>query len=454
MIRASVCLSGTALLAFLFDVTFGDHQLKGNILLNKITTDDLSLVWHCQAESSNGDSFGSLNPNNLFHKLDTGWCFIGARHVSSTTIDIGAFIPSLLPSKKKITDDTKRNEAVYVTDNIYWYHNNYSFGFAPNKKIFQNDGDTYDPTDAYRLSISPLPYSPETRTLRFRAGAYINDSPDNYLQVFYYCPRLTPDIPIAPSRERIPNEILLNKVSIDDLVTVYECLSMGDENAAFGSLRVSAFYEYGDRSFYWFIGARRHGSDIVDIGAFIPSSIAASYTPIDETISTGYIEWYYNDISFGFAPNKDISQKNGDTAHVEDPYRLSITRQPDSNFEQGSRVGSTGNNVNDYFQVFYYCGYVALPPPSSSSTAKPAPPVAKPASSTTKPAPPVTKPASSTAKPAPPVAKPASSTTKPAPPVAKPASSTTKTACPTKTRSRKPPKKTKSPRRPLSYSVN
>jgi hypothetical protein len=76
---------------------------------------------------------------------------------------------------------------------------------------------------------------------------------------------------------------------------------------------------------FWFFWFAKKGSGIATVGAFVPSFQALMVTPKNKPsqIREG-IWWYYNNVSFGFAPNSTINQDKVDTFNPTDPRRLSI----------------------------------------------------------------------------------------------------------------------------------
>lgn len=196
MVRAILLFTGVLLhLSIAFGVLYPDR-----ILLNEITVDDIEKVWNCQ-DGYSLNEFGEVTIGYLLEAYPTDWFFLGAKLKGCNLISVGAFIPaSLIPTTSTM-----------VTDTIYWYNNEDSFGFAPNNDVFQYFADQRDISDESRYSISHKKLE-NSDQIGLRAGSLTNFVGD-YNDVVYRCsleptaePTLTPpptSYPtIKPSRKR------------------------------------------------------------------------------------------------------------------------------------------------------------------------------------------------------------------------------------------------------------
>lgn len=72
------------------------------------------------------------------------------------------------------------------------------------------------------------------------------------------------------------------------------------------------------------IGARKHGTDVIDVAAAAKIEDVKTFTSLNTTHSANGSEWYYNNYSIGFAGlGQTISQNQADTNGSNERSRLS-----------------------------------------------------------------------------------------------------------------------------------
>ena len=361
-------------LSLIFDWNYPDQ-----ILRNKITVGEIEIDWKCQSWLPPNSPFGKSYTNYkdlLELRLGEYW-FVGARRIDSDVVTLGAFIPI-----KTALTITPRNKPLHISDRLYWYYNNYSYGFAPIDIIDQQNYDmSQSGGDAYRLSVSFSP-SDMSRLGNWENHAHFGQL-TNYYDVFYHCPLRTSPPPTPPPTSQptptafrnlpfswsYPDRILLNEIYVDQIETVWKCESWLPPSSPFGYSYINYRNLLGLRlGEYWFVGARLRDSNFVSIGAFIPVYKALLIRPRNKPLHvSNQLYWYFNNYSYGFAPNSVIDQQNGDIRDPTDPYRLSVSFFP----SETSRAGRLDNDIKEYYDVFYHCPHRAPPPLSPPPTLQP-----------------------------------------------------------------------------------
>ena len=150
---------------------------------------------------------------------------------------------------------------------------------------------------------------------------------------------------------------------------LYKCINYGSNDQDYlGWSSWNTIREY--MAFpVWFMGFAKKGSGIATVGAFILSREALIVTPKNKPSQIGEgIWWYYNNISFGFAPNSTINQNKVDIFNPTDPRRLSSRSQ----FYESRpyRLGATPvDEESQYYSIFFVCDPSKMLPPTPSPTA-------------------------------------------------------------------------------------
>ena len=175
-----------------------------------------------------------------------------------------------------------------------------------------------------------------------------------------------------------PDGIQVNTISVPDLINVYKCsvnFYPNDPN----TLPQQEYLRWWDMDMlreylgapYWFFGFAKKGSDMAIVGAFVPSREATIETPKNKPsqIREG-IRWYYNNASYGFAPNSTINQNVVDTFDPTDPRRLSIFSKVFS--DRLYRLGATPvSDESQYYSLFFLCDPSRTSPPTPAPTPSP-----------------------------------------------------------------------------------
>ena len=175
-----------------------------------------------------------------------------------------------------------------------------------------------------------------------------------------------------------PEGIQVNTISVADLINVYKCsvnFYPNDPNTLPQQDYLRWWDWYMLREYqaapYWFFGFAKKGFDMALVGAFVPSREAQIVTPRNKPsqIREG-IWWYYNNVSYGFAPNSTINQNEVDIFNPTDPKRLSIYSR--GYVERKFRLGSTPVcDESQYYSLFFLCDPSRTSPPTPSPTPSP-----------------------------------------------------------------------------------
>ena len=172
-----------------------------------------------------------------------------------------------------------------------------------------------------------------------------------------------------------PEGIQQNTVVVAELVSVYRCFDVYSNSPPnqdyLGWSSWNTMREYVAAP-YWFLGFAKKGSGIATLGAFIQSRNALYETPKNKpTELTEGIWWYYNNISYGFAPNSTINQDKVDIFNPTDPRRLSIL-SPVFSGGRNFRLGAAAEGDESlYYSLMYMCDPSRTPPPTPSPTPSP-----------------------------------------------------------------------------------